>query len=407
MKNKHIRILVVAVLTFALLGLAACGGGSSGGSAPAEGSSAAGGSSAEAPAAEKTYNSAEGFDPDDGMYVKAQTDLYWNGRYSNGRGFAEYLANELAGDYENIENYAVGGAFSGVLTGSVEAGDDRSNWSAWLKGWGGVEQTETFLAEHDGAAPADALYVINTGGNDSYTVADLGEEAAVEKSVGCIQQMIQNLADGGATDIVLIEQSTRPGEEETTFTAAHRAAEEAMVGEFIAANPGVNLILVNPDDLWDDMRAQGMEAYGYKTWGFYLISDWVPAYGYAYVKDDNSDKLPTSEEEDIYGYGYWYEPVESSKYYAPETADYEVDDFLTYDEYHLSSRSQKNLAAYILGKDIETDDGTFETVYGGNPSAFAASPLAAKTYSKIYTFGDSGIDIGRANEVTSALVAAR
>jgi len=62
-------------------------------------------------------NSAAGFDPADEMYIKADTDHYWKGRYSNGRIFSEYIANELAGDYDNLQNYAVGGTMSGVMTG--------------------------------------------------------------------------------------------------------------------------------------------------------------------------------------------------------------------------------------------------------------------------------------------------
>ncbi|MDR2487890.1 MAG: hypothetical protein LBD12_07985 [Clostridiales Family XIII bacterium] len=360
----------------------------------------------EGDAGAKQYTPAEGFDPADGIYVKAQTDLYWEARYSDGRGYAEYLAKTLTGDYANIENFAVGGAFSGILTGSKEAGDERSNWSPWLKGWGGVEQTETFLSENGGKAPADGLYVISTGGNDSYAAADIGEEAAVEKSVECIVQMVDNLAKAGATDILVMMQSTHPGEaEESSFTKLHREKEKAAIESYAVKNAGLNLVLLDPQPLWEDMKAQGMEPYGYKTWGFYLISDWVPAYGYAYVKDDNSDKLPTSEAEDIYEYGYYYST--DSKYYAPDTADYAVDEFLTYDEYHLSSRSQKHVATYVLGADVDADDGAFAKVYAGEDSAFAKSKLAKKQYAKIYTFGDSGIDTGRANEITKALVDAR
>src|SRR5699024_4196638 len=101
------------------------------------------------------------FDPADGMYIKADTEHYWKGRYSNGRVFSEYIANELAGDYDNLTNYAVGGAFTGVMTGTKGAMDDRSNWSSWLKGWGGVQQTERFLKDMNGQADPEALYIIS------------------------------------------------------------------------------------------------------------------------------------------------------------------------------------------------------------------------------------------------------
>lgn len=35
--------------------------------------------------------------------------------------------------------------------------------------------------------------------------------------------------------------------------------------------------------------------------GFYMISDWVPAYGYGLTSKDNSDIYPSNDAEDIYG----------------------------------------------------------------------------------------------------------
>lgn len=348
---------------------------------------------------------ADGFHPNDGKYVKAESGRYWNGRYSDGRIFSEYLAKELTGDFDNLTNYAVGGSFSGILTGDVADGTDRSNWSSWLKGWGGIEQTERFIEDVKGKADPKALYVISTGGNDSYTVDSLGLEGATQKSASNIVTMIDNLAKAGATDFIVMLQSTTPGKDETDFTKAHRAATQKAVNAYIANHKDNNIVMVDTDNLFQDMENQGMEAYGFKTWGFYQISDWVPAYGYAYAADDNSKILPTNEAEDIYGYGYYYS--KESSYYTPEAADYAIDEFLYYDEYHLASRTQMHKASYILDSDIVIDNGTFTKVYHAAPSAFAVSPMANKTYSMVYTFGDSMIDSGRALEVTSQLVNAR
>ncbi|HVI41553.1 MAG TPA: S-layer homology domain-containing protein [Anaerovoracaceae bacterium] len=345
---------------------------------------------------------AEGFDPADGKYIKAEPSHYWDGRYSDGRIFSEYLAKKLTGDYDNLTNYAVGGSFSGVLTGSVAEGTDRSNWSSWLKGWGGIEQTERFIKDVNGKADPNALYMISTGGNDSYTVDTLGLEGATQKSASNIVTMIDNLAKAGATDFIVMLQSTTPGKTESDFTKAHRAATQKAVNAYIANHSNCNIIMVDTDDLFQDMEKQGKEAYGLKTWGFYQISDWVPAYGYAYAADDNSKLLPTNAAEDIYGYGYYYS--KDSAYYTPEAAAYDIDEFLYYDEYHLASKTQMHKATYILGSDITTDKGSFTKVYHATPSAFAVSPLANKTYSMVYTFGDSMIDSGRALAVTSELV---
>lgn len=345
---------------------------------------------------------AEGFDPADGKYIKAEPGHYWQGRYSDGRIFAEYLAKELTGDFGNLTNYAVGGSFSGILTGSVPEGNDRSNWSSWLKGWGGIEQTERFIRDMNGKAESNALYIISTGGNDSYTVDTLGLKGATQKSAANIVTMIDNLVKAGATDFIVMLQSTTPGKTETDFTKAHRAAVREAVNAYAAGHKNSNIVMVDTEDLYRDMEKQGKDAYGYKTWGFYLISDWVPAYGYVYAADDNSRLLPTRAVEDIYHYGYLYS--KDSAYYTPEAAGYAVDEFFYYDEYHLTSRTQMHKASYILNSDLAADQGTFKKVYNATASAFAVSPMAAKSYSMVYTFGDSMIDSGRALSVTSELV---
>lgn len=348
---------------------------------------------------------AEGFDPADGKYVKAESDYYWQGRYSDGRIFSEYLAKELTGDFNKLSNYAVGGAFSGILTGNGKDGTDRSNWSSWLKGWGGIEQADRFLKDNNGKADPGALYIISTGGNDSYTVESLGLEGATQKSAANIVSMIDKLAKAGATDFIIMLQSTTPGKTESDFTKAHRVETRKAVDAYIAGHKNSNVVMVDTDDLYKDMEKQGKEAYGYKTWGFYQISDWVPAYGYAYTADDNSKLLPTNAAEDIYGYGYYYS--KDSAYYTPEAADYAIDEFLYYDEYHLTSRTQLHKASYLLNFNLTTDNGTFAKVYNATPSAFAVSSLAEKSYTMVYTFGDSLIDSGRALAVTGELVKSR
>ena len=345
---------------------------------------------------------AEGYDISDNMYVKAETTYYWEGRYSDGRVFPEYLAKELAGNFDKVVNYAVGGAFSGVLTGSVEDGTDRSNWSTWLRGWGGVEQTETFVKEKAGKADPGALYVISVGYNDSYTLGVLGTAGAAQKSAENIVEMLGNLADAGATDFLVMLLHTNPGKDESEFTKTHRETTQKAVNGFIAENGGLSVTMVCLDELYRDMEKQGTTAYGYKTWGFYMISDWVPAYGYALAAEDNSKILPTSAAEDIYGYGYYYST--DSGYYTPEAASYAVDEFFGYDEYHATSKTHKHIAAYLLNADIATDSGTFKNVYNGKPSPFAESPMAKKTYTMVYSFGDSMIDSGKALEVTGKLV---
>lgn len=351
---------------------------------------------------------AEGFDPADGMYVKAESKYYWEGRYSDGRVFAEYLANELAGDYENLTNYAVGGAFTGVLTGTEDATDERSNWSTWLKGWGGVQQTERFLADVNGQADPKALYIISVGGNDAYAITDLGVERAAELSSDYALEMVQNLVEGGAKYILMPNRYVDKRGNLTSFNEMRNQQVVQKIEDYLALDTtpnDVEVIYGHNQLLRDNIEKHGFEKFGYKSMGFYLISDFVPAYGYGLASEDNSDIFPTNEAEETYG-GYALYSTDS-KYYTPEAAGWEPEDFYTYDEYHLSSRSHKHMATYLLNSDITTDDGDFEKVYKGRISPFARA-IVTKTipskYTTVYTFGDSSIDSGRGLEVTTELV---
>ncbi|GIO19539.1 hypothetical protein J18TS1_26390 [Oceanobacillus oncorhynchi subsp. incaldanensis] len=350
---------------------------------------------------------AEGYDPADEMYIKADTFHYWKGRYSNGRVFSEYIANELAGDYDNLTNYAVGGAFSGNM---ASTGEEHSNWSSWLKGWGGVEQTERFLADMDGEADPEALYIISIGGNDTYAVEDLGVEPAAELASDYSLEMVKNLVEGGAKYILLPNRFEDERTNLTDFSDIRNQQVVQKVEDYLALDStpdDVEVIYGHNQQLRENIDEQGFEKFGYKSMGFYLISDWIPAYGYALASEDNSDIFPANEAEDTYG-GYGHYSTDS-EYYDPESAGWEPDDFYTYDEYHLSNRSQKHVATYLLNSDIATNDndGVFEQVYNGEVSSFAeaiADGTIPSEYTTVYTFGDSSIDTGRGLEVTTELV---
>ncbi|WP_010529485.1 LysM peptidoglycan-binding domain-containing protein [Lentibacillus jeotgali] len=351
---------------------------------------------------------AEGFNPADKMYIKADTEHYWKGRYSNGRVFSEYIANELAGDYDNLTNYAVGGAFTGVMTGTKGAADERSNWSSWLKGWGGVQQTERFLEDMNEKADPEALYIISVGGNDTYAVEELGAERAAKLSSDFALKMVQNLVEAGAKYILLPNRFVDQRTDLTSFNDIRNQQVVQKIEDYLALDTtpnDVEVIYGHNQRLRANIEEQGFEKFGYKSMGFYMISDWVPAYGYALVSEDNSNIFPTNNAEDIYGgYGNY---STNSKYYNPKAAGWNPDDFYTYDEYHLSNRSQKHMATYLLNSNITTDDGVFEKVYNGEVSNFAKAitdGTIPSEYTTVYTFGDSSIDTGKALEITTELV---
>jgi LPXTG-motif cell wall-anchored protein len=352
---------------------------------------------------------AEGYDPEDEMYIKAERDYYWEGRYSDGRIYSEYLANELTGDFDNIVNYAVGGAFTGVLDGTKGEEDEHSNWSKWLKGWGGVQQTERFAEDVNGQADPDALYIVSTILNDGYAVELHGEEKAAEMSSDNTLEMVQNLVDTGAKYIML--RNVSEDDKDANPTDFRGMAHQQIVQKVDAyleqdSTPDdVEVIYGEGHQVLENIEEQGPEAFGYKNMGFYLISDFVPKYGYGLAAEDNSDIFPTNEEEDIRNLGLYYST--DSKYYDPDAQGLEPDDFYTYDEYHLTSRTHKHNATFYLNSDLETEDGTFEKVYNGEISPFAEAMEEGRIpseYTMVYTFGASGDDIGRGLEVTTELV---
>lgn len=347
---------------------------------------------------------AEGYSPEDGMYIKAENEFYWEGRYSNDRVFSEYLANELAGDYKNITNYAVGGAFSGDLSTD---GEEHSNWSEWIHGWGGVEQTERFLDDVNGEADPDALYIISIGGNDAYAVEDLGVETVAEVTSDYSLQMVQNLVESGARHILLPNRFVDERSDLEDFSDIRNQLVVNKIENYLADEntpDDVEVIYGHNHQLRENIDEQGPEVFGYKSMGFYMVSDWVPAYGYGLAAEENSDIFPVSEADVQEGYGVY---STDSDYYTPEAEGWKPDDFYTYDEYHLSGRSNRHMATYLLNSDITTEEGTFEKIYNGPKSDFAAAiedDRIPSNFSTVYTFGDSSIDIGRGLEVTTQLV---
>jgi outer membrane lipase/esterase len=118
--------------------------------------------------------------------------------FSNGATWVERLAKSLglAGDARpafqggaKATNYAVGG---------TRARDDGMNFTL-------SQQVGAFLQDFDGAAPSDALYVIEMGGNDVrdallvyLSLGPAGADAVLQQAVGSIGACIAALHTAGA-----------------------------------------------------------------------------------------------------------------------------------------------------------------------------------------------------------------
>jgi len=265
----------------------------------------------------------------EGAYIKAEDGYYWEGRYSNGKVFTELLAEYLD---VGITNYAVGGAKSGPDS------DGYTNWSSWLEGTGGVEQTKEFVETNNGNVDSDALYLISTGGNDTYNLLTDSVENVVAESVSNIAEMVEDLADAGAKRFIVILQCYKPGSGLSEFSDLHKTSTEKAMAE-LAKSRELDILCVDFSSLNEDIE-NNIEEYGYKTLSYYMISDYIPAIGYSYHFLDNTKLFSEAPE----GYGE-YEYDDFTGY--GEDGFWTVDEYYYYDEYHVTRTTHKHFFEYM------------------------------------------------------------
>ncbi len=140
----------------------------------------------------------------DPLLVPASPYARGGHHFSNGATWVEQFARSLrlagsvrpafASDSLEATNYAVGAA---------RAYDDGRNFNL-------SNQVQAFLADHDGGVPADALYVIEMGGNDirdaivAYQTGGPGAaQAILQKSIASIANNIQVLYRAGARQFLV------------------------------------------------------------------------------------------------------------------------------------------------------------------------------------------------------------
>lgn len=121
------------------------------------------------------------FQATSGFYPPSPT--YFQGRFSNGRVWVEYLADDLHCSGDRVHNFAYGGATTG---------NDFNNLAPSV-----LAQIQSFTQKHPSISP-DALYVIWAGANDYLQGR---HDAAL--SVANIMQAITDLVNGGAQKLLV------------------------------------------------------------------------------------------------------------------------------------------------------------------------------------------------------------
>jgi phospholipase/lecithinase/hemolysin len=119
---------------------------------------------------------------------------YTDGRFSNGRLWIEYLAEDLGMNLAAGDNHAVAGATTGTLNSNNQPGVSFP---------GLQQQIAAVLA--GGALDPDALYVVWTGANDFFVTLETGGDPAamIASGVGNTLNSIQSLWEAGARHIVV------------------------------------------------------------------------------------------------------------------------------------------------------------------------------------------------------------
>lgn len=115
---------------------------------------------------------------------------YFNGRFSNGPVWVEFLAAELG---VPVQDYALGGA----LTGRANLFDDPGIPAEFP---GLLDEIDMFLALNGGVADPRALYVVWAGANDFFLAP---APATIAPAVTNLVTAVRTLADRGARHIVV------------------------------------------------------------------------------------------------------------------------------------------------------------------------------------------------------------
>jgi phospholipase/lecithinase/hemolysin len=154
--------------------------------------------------------------------------LYWEGRFSNGPVWNEYLTDPAHFD-TNLTNRAFGGAQSDGLTPP-----------------GLIEQVRAYILASGPPLSPTNLYMIWIGGNDYFN-----GDGNFQEAVDNIEDALSDLADHGAMYLLILNLpdlgaiphriGSANAPEATAFSVNFNAALASMIDTFIAGHPGIGI----------------------------------------------------------------------------------------------------------------------------------------------------------------------
>lgn len=171
---------------------------------------------------------------------------YFQGRFSNGPVWSEYLANDLGLTEQQQTNYAFGGANSGSDNTLVPG----------LQGLPGLQQQiDSYKATNTSADP-NALYVLWAGANDYLSRSTTNPAVPVKN----VSTAVNSLADYGAKNIVVLnlpDLGKLPGtsgdiQVSNGLSALSQAHNEGLAANlnFLSQQSDVNIIPVDVNSLF-------------------------------------------------------------------------------------------------------------------------------------------------------------
>lgn len=188
---------------------------------------------------------------------------YFDGRFSNGPVWVEYLADDLGLSQNQLTNYAFGGANTGSANTTIPG----------VQGLPGLEQQiDSFTAANTSADP-NALYVVWAGANDYLSGNTINPAVPVNN----LSTAVSSLANSGAENIVVVNlpdlgkipaTSSDPLISSTlnTVSAVHNAGLSASL-DVLSQQTDTNIIQVDVNSLFN--RAIAIPA----EFGFTNVTD--------------------------------------------------------------------------------------------------------------------------------------
>ena len=195
--------------------------------------------------------------------------FYFDGRFSNGPLWVDYLAEDLGLEVNPFVGSAdptegINFAFAGATTGGENT---ISLTFPQLPGLPGLQQQISLFTNTVPAADPNALYIVWAGANDysptdgtfvpfqdpDTTIANLTQAVTSLANVGAKNIMLVNLPDLGKSPVSL---NTSESEELSALVDAHNAALEGLSESF---DPALNLILFDVSEGIDQLFAAPQE----------------------------------------------------------------------------------------------------------------------------------------------------